>query len=197
MEFKNITIKGDFVTYGKSIYSKDFSIDEKGNTWLSPDAIKLVDSKYTSFDISWDVIPGAKSYVVVLIDYDAVKKFGFPFIHWTAANIPKTFLDTGENISNPTLLQGVNSGVTKFTNKSNGVLFDVLPSGYKNESFEKSIGFYPLISDQKPHYYCLRVLGMSAEKIDIEPGFFLGDFLFKAQKYIVGVHNKWFFYKGN
>ncbi len=197
MEFRNITIKGDNNTFNKSIFSKDFNQDENGYTWLNPKAIKLVDSKYTSFEMSWDPIPGAESYVLLLVDYDANKIFGFPFLHWSVANISTTTLEASANLNNKEIVQGLNSSVPRMNDNQKGIYYEVLPSGYRSASFDDSIGFYPMLSREKPHMFLLTIIGVSSKEIDIDPGFFLGDLSLKIQKYIVGVHYKSFWFKGN
>lgn len=197
MEFRNITIKGDNNTFNKAIFSKDFNQDENGYTWLNPKAIKLVDSKYTSFELSWDPIEGAESYVLVLIDYDANKVFGFPFLHWAVANITTTTLEASANLNNTEIIQGLNSSAPKMKDDMNGIYYEALPSGYRSSSFENAIGFFPMLSREKPHMFMLTIIGLDTKTIDINSGFFLDDLSLKIQKSIVGVHYKSFWFKGN
>lgn len=197
MEFRNITLKGDRNTFNKSVFSKEFSLDEYGFTWLEPNAIKLLDSKYTSFELSWDPIPGAKSYVLILIDYDSGKVIGFPFIHWIVANIKGNSIESCANLNNKTITQGVNSSVPEKKKEGDrGIFHSILGTGYRSPTFEDAIGFYPLLTHETPHHYNIRIMGLSIDNVDIEEGFFIGDLLEKITKYIVGIHNKTFLYKG-
>lgn len=197
MEFKNITIKGDNTNYNKSIYSQHFIYDEHQRMcWLSKEAIKLIGSNYTSFEMSWDSIPNAKSYIVLIINYDACRIFGYPFIHWIVANIKTNSLEQSANLNNKEIVQGVNSGVPTETSNSPGVKKDILPSGYKNSSFDASIGFYPLLPFGRPCLYTVKVFGLSIDEVEIDKGFFSEELYAKAQKYIVGMHEKNFWYSG-
>lgn len=52
---------------------------------------KQSDQPVISFPIALSDIPKDTKYLAVsLIDYDAVPRTGFPFIHWLAADIPVT-----------------------------------------------------------------------------------------------------------
>lgn len=197
MEFRNITLKGDRNTFNKAVFSKEFSLDEYGFTWLDSNAMKLVDSKYTSFELFWDPIPGAKSYILVLVDYDSTKVFGFPFIHWIVSNIKTNYIEPSANLNNKIITQGVNSSVPgRKDENSKGIIYPILGTGYRSASFEDAIGFYPLLPFDVPHHYNIRIMGLSIDKVDIEDGFYIGDLLEKVTKYIVGIHNKTFLYRG-
>lgn len=197
MEFKNITIRGDNNTINKSIFSKEFTKDPQGYTWLNPKSIKMIDSKYTSFDLSWDPIPGAESYALILIDYDFAKYYGFPFLHWVVANIQNTYLEASANLNNKDIIQGVNSSVPVAYGNKKGIAFDVLPSGYKSGGFEDAIGFFPILTREKPRMLCLTIIGLSVKEVDLENGFFLVEFGNKTQKHIVGAHHQYFLFDGN
>lgn len=194
--YKNITIKGDNVSFNKFIYSPSFTNDENGICWLDKKAIQLIDSIYTSFELSWEKIEGAKSYVVLIINYDASRIFGFPFIHWIVGNIQENNLEAAANLSNKQIVQGVNSGVTLATDNSKGIIQDVLPSGYRNASFNSSIGFYPFLTFDRPCMYTIRVFGINEESIKIDSGFFIDELIQKIYKHIVGIHEKNFWHSG-
>lgn len=108
---------------------------------------KQSDQPVISFPIALSVLPKDTKYLAVsLIDYDAVLRTGFPFIHWLAADIPVTDVipeDFSRNFQGP---QGKNAWNSRF--------YDV------TDEYVTSHYAGPTPPD-KPHNYTLTVYALN------------------------------------
>lgn len=115
-----------------------------------------------SFPIHLADLPQETKYLAIsLIDYDAVPRTGFPFIHWLIANVPVTNEikeDLSRTFDGP---QGKNSWVSRFYELSD----------------EYVINHYagPTPPD-KPHTYTLMVYALDSEA-ELKNGFYYNEFL--------------------
>lgn len=84
---------------------------------------KIGTSSIISFPFEVTEVPDEAKYLhIVFIDYDAIPVAGFPFIHWTVANVPAEFTSFPENYSRDesfTKLQGLNSHSSKLLQQMN------------------------------------------------------------------------------
>ncbi|MQS75518.1 YbhB/YbcL family Raf kinase inhibitor-like protein [Companilactobacillus halodurans] len=137
------------------------------NSYLPDKYTKYSDTKVSgqpviSFPIELENIsPDTKYLAISLIDYDAVPRTGFPFIHWLASDISVTEIipeDFSRKFSGP---QGKNSWYSRF---------------YELDD-EKVINHYagPTPPD-KPHNYTLTVYELNSAT-ELKNGFFYNEFL--------------------
>ncbi|WP_295746791.1 YbhB/YbcL family Raf kinase inhibitor-like protein [uncultured Limosilactobacillus sp.] len=113
-----------------------------------------------SFPIEIADIPQTANYLALsLIDYDAVPRTGFPFIHWLAANLPVKNID--EDFSSvfdgP---QGMNTWASRFYDEDD----EYVTSHYAG----------PMPPD-KPHRYTLSVYALK-HAMNIKDKFYYNDF---------------------
>lgn len=124
--------------------------------------VKVSDQPIISFPIKLEDVPEeTKAVAISLIDYDAVPRTGFPFIHWLATDIPVTNEipeDFSRNFSGP---QGKNAWYSRF--------YDL------NDEYVINHYAGPTPPD-KPHNYTLTVYALN-EITGLENGFFYNQFL--------------------
>lgn len=122
---------------------------------------KQSDQPIVSFPIHLEKIPkGTKSLAVSLIDYDAVPRTGFPFIHWLAADIPvinDISEDFSRNFKGP---QGKNAWFSRFYDFHD----DYVINHYAGP-----------VPPDKPHTYTLTVYALNSAT-QLNNGFFYNDF---------------------
>lgn len=115
-----------------------------------------------SFPITIQEIPKkATSLALSLIDYDAVPRTGFPFIHWLAANIPPMTeipADFSRHFTGP---QGQNSWMSRFY---------ALDDAYFTAHYAG-----PNPPDQ-PHHYTLTIYALSSNA-PLKNQFYYNEFL--------------------
>lgn len=137
-----------------------------------------------SFDLEWEPIKGAKTYGLLLQDFDMTKVFGFPFIQWTVLNITTNKLSENqsyndwkkwinshqERFQNDIIWQGYNSTVPKtlITNNKiqNNKIGGILPEVYtSNNLFESAMycGPYPI---ENEHLYTLYLYGLDVDGLN-------------------------------
>jgi len=124
--------------------------------------VKRADQPILSFPIEIKAIPdNTVALAISLIDYDAVPRTGFPFIHWLAANVPvmaELPADFSRNFEGP---QGQNSWMSRF--------YEL------NDPYFASHYAGPNPSDQ-PHQYTLTVFALS-KNLKLANGFYYNEFL--------------------
>lgn len=130
-----------------------------------------------SFPLEWKPIPHAKSYALILEDFDACEVVGFPFVHWVACNIKGTklvenesylaFLKWDQKRSYPdnVLWQGHNSSVhdTLAANNKDAStphLKGILPNGFTSNELNNSLMYFGPYPPNKDHLYTLTVFGL-------------------------------------
>ncbi len=145
---------------------------------------KLGGIPVTSFPFSVEEVPAEAKYLhILLIDYDAIPVIGFPFIHWTVANIDANQTSFPENWSRDesTKTQGINSYASI-------LMKDWAP----NQDEVKNIYVGPGAPD-KDHDYELIVYA-TEEKLNLEEGFLYNDmrkaldgkYIAKSKQYLIG-----------
>lgn len=106
---------------------------------------------------------GTQSYALVLEDRDAFAVTpGFSWIHWTAANLQRDFLEENESVSARDFVQGINSWIS-----------EGLP-------LEDCIGYGGMAPPDCPHQYELRVYALDC-LLPLEQGFLYGE-LYRAME---------------
>ena len=131
---------------------------------------KQSDQPVISFPIALSNIPKDTKYLAVsLIDYDAVPRTGFPFIHWLAADIPVTDVipeDFSRHFQGP---QGKNAWNSRFYD----VTDEYITSHYAGPT-----------PPDKPHNYTLTVYALN-EATKLVNGFFYNEFRKALQNKII------------
>ena len=129
-----------------------------------------------SFPIEVDDLPtGTKTIALYMKDFDSVPVCGFVWIHWLAANIDAIHTTIPENTSlKPqfNLVQGSNSNASKFLSGETGPKI-----GYTGPQPPSGI-----------HDYTLTVYALDT-KLDLVEGYWLNEFLKKADKHILEKKN--------
>lgn len=123
--------------------------------------VKHENQPIMSFPVEIQSIPEkTQSLAISLIDYDAVPRTGFPFIHWLATNVPPMAeipVDFSRNYEGP---QGQNSWMSRFYQM--------------NDSYFASHYAGPNPPDQA-HQYTLTVYALN-QNMNLENGFYYNDF---------------------
>lgn len=123
--------------------------------------IRYKNQPILSFPIELTDIPKhSKSLAISLIDYDAVPRTGFPFIHWLALNIPimtEIPADFSRNFEGP---QGQTSWMSRFY---------ALNEPYFTNHYA---GPNP---PEQPHNYALTVFALK-QNIELPSGFYYNEF---------------------
>ncbi|MFA7742426.1 YbhB/YbcL family Raf kinase inhibitor-like protein [Mycoplasmopsis synoviae] len=176
------------------VNSKFFEVKGK-ELWLKPEGVQSKDGRFLVFDLDWKEMPKAKSYALTLVDYEASRVIGQPFVHFAAANITSTHLKHGENLEKTQWVMGVNSRVPGAGKNSNGVHVECIPAAFKASSFEEACDYFPPMPPDKKHLYTLKVYGLDTDKLDLEKGFFLGDLNRAMLDHVVDVYTVNFWYK--
>lgn len=123
-----------------------------------------------SFPIAWKNLPqGTQTLALTCIDYDAVPVCGFPWIHWTIANIDPQVEGLPENAS---LEQRLLEGVTSWGSR-------LLPEG-RRLTQEEATGFGGCSPPDRPHRYTIEVYALDKPLL-LERGFYLNE-LIKAME---------------
>ena len=119
-----------------------------------------------SFHIAWQDLPkGTQSLALLFIDYDAIPVCGFPWIHWTVANIDPQLTELPENASKTMrLLEGVTSWHSK-----------LLPEEHRLTK-EEDAGFGGCAPPDKAHLYTIKVYALDT-KLNLTRGFYLNELL--------------------
>lgn len=176
-------------SFNSKVKSNNFYLDENRNVWLDKKSIVKSHNGFHCFHLEWEKMNEAKSYAIVVLDYEASRVIGQNFVHWGAANIKENIIEHGHNINNHhKIIQATNSTCPSNENNSNGVLIECIPSGFKAQTFEASIGYFPPMPPDKPHLYQVRIYGLDIDHVDLPNGFFLGQLFNKMVGHVVGVH---------
>lgn len=133
-----------------------------------------------SFDIEWKPMKNAKSYALILENYNYQKTFGFPFILWTALNIKQNHLQVNESFlswkkwiesnkefySNDYIWQGYNSTVPETIiaeNKLNSNIKGILPENLTSSKLNECPLYIGPIQSNKDFIYTLTIYGLDVE----------------------------------
>ncbi len=132
-------------------------------------AIKKAGQPVISFPVNISNIPEETKYLAIsLIDYDAVPRTGFPFIHWLAANLPVQSID--EDFSSvfdgP---QGMNSWSSRFYELNDPYVI----SHYAGPN-----------PPDKPHRYTITVYALHHE-MKLKNKFFYNEFLDQLKENVI------------
>lgn len=128
-----------------------------------------------SFPLTWENLPeNTVSLALTFIDYDAVPVCGFPWIHWTVANIDPLFTGLSENASvELDLLEGVNSW-------SSGII----PESSRL-SLTDSATYGGCAPPDKAHRYDLTLYALDTT-LDLKRGFYLNELLRAIDNHVLG-----------
>ncbi|MEA4115570.1 YbhB/YbcL family Raf kinase inhibitor-like protein [Mycoplasma sp. 744] len=179
--------------YQRKINSSYFEeFDNK--IYLKPSALEKKNNHYLNFDLSWEKNPLAKSYALILLDYEASRVIGQPFIHWIVANIKNNFLIQGANLNDTTIVQGVNSTCEGLNENKQGVLIECIPSAFK-QTFKQASNYFPPMPPDDTHLYTIKIVALSKEHLDLTNGFHLSDLYEQMHDYIIDEIEDHFWYK--
>lgn len=178
-----------------TLIKSSFFYEKDNQLWLSNDAIlKNENERFLNFDIEWTKINNAKSYALVIVDYDASRVIGQPFIHWMVCNINENHLKIGANIDD-FLIQGMNSRANSENNE--GVLIECVPSGFKTKHSIESYDYFPPMPPDKRHLYTIKIFGLSIDYIDLKKGFDYGQLNNALIGNVIDVIEQNFWFGGN
>ncbi|WP_125580124.1 YbhB/YbcL family Raf kinase inhibitor-like protein [Levilactobacillus cerevisiae] len=120
---------------------------------------RLSGQPIVSFPIQLAKLPKqTQALAITLIDYDAVPRTGFPFIHWLAVDLPVMTEITTDFSRHYTGAQGRNSWVSRFYDVD-----EVLTTGFAGPN-----------PPDKPHRYTLTVYALK-QVTGLATGFFYND----------------------
>ncbi|QZX49488.1 YbhB/YbcL family Raf kinase inhibitor-like protein [Mycoplasma sp. E35C] len=176
-----------------AIRSECFEQRDNG-IYLKNETVKQKNGRYESLDLAWDPIEGAKSYALVLLDYEASRVVGQAFIHWIVANIKNNQLAYAANINDQSIIQGLNSTAQAATDVSRGVMIECVPNKFKNKPKAASDYLPPLPPDDT-HLYTIRIYGLDVEDTQLPAQFNLSELNNKIISHCVGEHELHFWYK--
>ncbi|EKD55242.1 MAG: hypothetical protein ACD_60C00022G0009 [uncultured bacterium] len=127
-----------------------------------------------SFQLSWKNVPKETvSLALVFIDYDAVPVCGFPWIHWTVANIDPNLGELPENASvEKQLLEGVNSW-------NSGIISE----DWRLDK-EGATGYGGCAPPDQPHRYTLDVYALDS-MLNLKRGFYLNELLKSMEGHVL------------
>lgn len=117
-----------------------------------------------SFHVAWQDLPAqTQSLALTFLDYDAVPVCGFPWIHWTVANIDPAWRHLPENASiEMPLLEGV-------TSWNSGLLDE---EWYLSK--EEATGFGGSAPPDKAHLYTLTLYALDTT-LHLNRGFYMNE----------------------
>ncbi|KKB26977.1 Phospholipid-binding protein [Mycoplasmopsis meleagridis] len=158
--------------------------EENSHTFLKNSAINTKGERFISFDLKWTKIKDAKSYALVLIDYEASRVIGQAFVHWIVANIKQNYLELGANINNKNIIQGLNSTVEGASDNRKGTIIECVPGGFKNNA-DKAADFFPPMPPDDRHLYTVKIYALDIEKINLENGYHLSELYEEMHNHII------------
>lgn len=138
-------------------------------------------TQFNSFspEFCWKKVDNCKSYALTIIDADATKVIGFPFIHWVVLNIKENYIKENESYNSflkwdkssyyndEIIWQGFNSSVPKtklVNNKEEGSkLQGILPMGFTNNDLNNAILYFGPYPPNEDHIYTLELYALSEE----------------------------------
>ncbi|KKB26976.1 hypothetical protein MM26B8_02020 [Mycoplasmopsis meleagridis] len=166
-------------------------------------------------DFEWKRNPNAKSYAILIEDFQASKVIGMPFIHWVALNIKDNKLRANQsyedyqkwiasgkkNYTDDILWQGHNSSVNKTlfsNNKNNKELGGILPEVFTSQSEEGSLLYFGCYPPDKDHIYTVNIYALDVEANELKyyknhlneehklnKPFYVGDFIQAIHKHVI------------
>ncbi|MBJ7619721.1 YbhB/YbcL family Raf kinase inhibitor-like protein [Weissella confusa] len=126
---------------------------------FAPAEYRLEDNPVVNFPIAVSDVPaGTETLAIAFIDYDAIPVGGFPWIHWTVANLPVGDVPENLTTSDVPFVPGTNSMYSIFKHS-------------KPEITQSYIG--PMPPDQT-HDYTLTVYAVDTT-LDLTPGYFFNE----------------------
>lgn len=115
-----------------------------------------------------DCPPSAKSFAVVMDDYDAIAVGGFNWIHWTLCDLKRDHLDEGESHSSKDFVEGCNSW----------------HSMASPNTVEEATGYGGPAPPDKAHRYTVTVFALDTE-LGLKRGFLMNELYFAMQGHII------------
>lgn len=127
-----------------------------------------------SFHLGWKALPvGTKTLALVFIDYDAIPVCGFPWIHWTVANIDPI---PGELTENASVTQSLLEGVTSWSS-------GLLPEEWKLAQ-DEDMGYGGCAPPDKTHVYQVEVYALDTF-LALKRGFYLNELLHAIEGHVL------------
>ncbi len=129
--------------------------------------------------ISWEKVPGAKSYALEIVDYDASAVMGKPFIHWVVGNITSTELLENASKEDKDITQGINSLTEGYWRSS------LSPEQKQASNLANSDYIGPMPPD-RDHHYLIQVYALDVAHLDLKPPFFINHLHDAMRGHILG-----------
>ncbi|WP_104749733.1 YbhB/YbcL family Raf kinase inhibitor-like protein [Helicobacter cynogastricus] len=131
-------------------------------------------------EISWEAVPGAKSYALEIVDDDAAPVVGKSFIHWVVGNIKGTKLAENASLENKHIAQGVNS-------LTEGYLRSSLSPEEKHTSNLANSTYIGPMPPNADHHYLIQVYALDIEHVNLKVPFFISDLHDAIRGHILGL----------
>ncbi len=143
-----------------------------------------------SFHIAWSDLPeGTESLALIFIDYEAVPVCGFPWIHWTMANIDPSIGELPENFS----VQNKANRSSKFIEGVTSWNSKLLPKEWFLEK-EEATGYGGAAPPDGTHLYTVNLFTLDTS-LALKRGFFMNELLEKMEGHILAQASLKMFYK--
>ncbi|WP_120945908.1 YbhB/YbcL family Raf kinase inhibitor-like protein [Helicobacter labacensis] len=131
-------------------------------------------------EISWEGVPGAKSYALEIVDYDASVVMGKPFIHWVVGNIAGTKLAQNASLEDKHIVQGVNSLTEGYWRST------LSPEEKRASNLANSVYIGPM-PPNGDHHYLIQVYALDIAHVNLTPPFFINDLHDAIRGHILGL----------
>jgi len=127
-----------------------------------------------SFHLAWSDLPkDTESMALIFLDYDAIPVCGFPWIHWTVANIDPKLKELPENASmEMKLLEGVTSWNSGLLSKEHRL------------DKEDATGYGGCAPPDQAHRYTIYMYALN-KKLNLSRGFYANELLKAMDGYIL------------
>jgi Raf kinase inhibitor-like YbhB/YbcL family protein len=140
-----------------------------------------------SFHIGWEGAPeNTQSLALIFLDYEAIPVCGFPWIHWTVANIAPGQNGSGELRENLSVEGKLLEGVTSW---NSGLLS---PEWYLEK--EDATGYGGCAPPDKAHLYTVDVYALDTT-LQLERGFFMNELINGMKGHVLAQAKIDFWYK--
>ncbi len=140
-----------------------------------------------SLHLAWEDAPkNTQSLALIFIDYEAIPVCGFPWIHWTVANIPPGKNGSGELHENISMEKKLLEGVTSWNS-------GLLPKE-RHLNKEDATGYGGSAPPDKAHLYTIDFYALDTS-LKLERGFFMSELIRGMDGHILAHEKINFWYK--
>ncbi len=140
-----------------------------------------------SFHVAWEGAPDkTKSLALIFLDYEAIPVCGFPWIHWTVANIHPGQNGSGALHENMSMEKKLLEGVTSWNS-------GLLPKEWYLDK-EDASGYGGCAPPDKAHLYSIDLYALDTA-LDLQRGFFMNELTSQMKGHILAHATMDFWYK--